>query len=394
MLKDLRVTITGFFEKVRGAQKSKKKMRILTVGSLPPDWGGNTIGGVATCHQTFLTELTSNPNKYNVEVAGALMLNWNRESDARPPASIPLLEYPEDTKQQKQWYKDVLANLKPDVIKFFHIGHRWAKWHVDLISDVTAVGSIHSFNQVTQRDITQSEIALLKIKSILPGLSGLIFPARHTLNQGIKLGLDYVAPTKVINNAINPLFIKTYCEDIYTNNENRNGIVFLGSLIPIKRADMVIKSAAALRVPITIIGEGEDMDNLTELANNLGYSDQVCFTGGKDAKTVIKHLKTSKMLCVPSKSEAFANVYLEALACGAPVVGFKANLDELTAELGIDVGIGVAGDCSQEELTSAIKKVLQTTWDRSLLRKAVAERFTPSIVVEQYVDFIRDVLKK
>ena len=49
-------------------------------------------------------------------------------------------------------------------------------------------------------------------------------------------------------------------------------------------------------------------------------------------------MRSAELLCLPSRSEAFALVILEALAAGTPVAGYGPTLTEIRKRIGIDIG--------------------------------------------------------
>ena len=72
---------------------------------------------------------------------------------------------------------------------------------------------------------------------------------------------------------------------------------------------------------LVIVGDGPDKYNFIKLVEDLGLQDVVIFTGYK--KNPIKYIKGFDLLIVPSLSEAFGMVILEALYVGTPVIGSK-----------------------------------------------------------------------
>jgi glycosyltransferase involved in cell wall biosynthesis len=106
----------------------------------------------------------------------------------------------------------------------------------------------------------------------------------------------------------------------------KSDIIFVGRLIKEKKADLLIKSLVRIKdnfpdVKCTIIGEGPEKENLEKLSDQSGLKDDVSFTGFlEDYQDVIAHMKSSKVLVLPSVREGFGMVVLEANACGLPVV--------------------------------------------------------------------------
>jgi glycosyltransferase involved in cell wall biosynthesis len=109
-------------------------------------------------------------------------------------------------------------------------------------------------------------------------------------------------------------------------SSNKSDIIFVGRLIKEKKADLLIKSLTTVKktypnIKCTIIGEGPEKVQLKKLTNELDLKGNVEFTGFlEDYQDVIAHMKSSKVLVLPSVREGFGMVVLEANACGVPVV--------------------------------------------------------------------------
>jgi glycosyltransferase involved in cell wall biosynthesis len=98
-------------------------------------------------------------------------------------------------------------------------------------------------------------------------------------------------------------------------------VASVGHLIPRKGHDLVI---AALRdVPeatLLIAGEGPDHASLAALATRTGVAGRVRFLGQLAHDALPAVYSASDALVLASSNEGWANVLLEAMACGTPVV--------------------------------------------------------------------------
>ncbi|MCC5645569.1 glycosyltransferase [Nostoc sp. CHAB 5824] len=73
------------------------------------------------------------------------------------------------------------------------------------------------------------------------------------------------------------------------------------------------------KVKYLVIGRGDDQPRLAKLAQNLGVSDRVVFAGFVATEQLMEHYRLADAYIMPSQ-EGFGIVYLEAMACGVPVL--------------------------------------------------------------------------
>ncbi len=93
-----------------------------------------------------------------------------------------------------------------------------------------------------------------------------------------------------------------------------------------KGIDETIEVLARLRsripeVAYLIVGDGDDRPRLERLAQRSGVSDRVVFAGYVTEADKVSCYRLADIYVMPSRSEGFGIVYLEALACGLPVIG-------------------------------------------------------------------------
>jgi glycosyltransferase involved in cell wall biosynthesis len=72
-----------------------------------------------------------------------------------------------------------------------------------------------------------------------------------------------------------------------------------------------------------IVGDGTDRGRLEEKAVALGISDRVVFAGRITDEAKQDHYRLADAFVMPGRGEGFGIVYLEAMACGVPVVASK-----------------------------------------------------------------------
>jgi len=72
-----------------------------------------------------------------------------------------------------------------------------------------------------------------------------------------------------------------------------------------------------------IVGDGPDRGRLEQKARELGVEERVIFAGRISEGEKPDHYRLADAYVMPSSGEGFGIVYLEALACGIPVIGSK-----------------------------------------------------------------------
>ncbi|BBX37940.1 glycoside hydrolase family protein [Mycolicibacterium mageritense DSM 44476 = CIP 104973] len=109
-------------------------------------------------------------------------------------------------------------------------------------------------------------------------------------------------------------------------------VVCLSRLVPRKGQDMLIRAMPVIRhrVPeaaLVIVGGGPYAETLHKLAHSYGVADDVIFTGGVPGAELPAHHAMADVFAMPCRTrgagldvEGLGIVYLEASACGVPVV--------------------------------------------------------------------------
>ena len=95
----------------------------------------------------------------------------------------------------------------------------------------------------------------------------------------------------------------------------------VGHLIPRKGHDLIVAALPMLPdATLHIAGAGPDEASLRALAARLGVTDRVRFLGAMSQQTLRELYCAADCLVLASSHEGWANVLLESMACGTPVV--------------------------------------------------------------------------
>lgn len=139
-------------------------------------------------------------------------------------------------------------------------------------------------------------------------------------------------------------------------------VLFVGNLIKRKNADSLLeaKKIAKSDYHLVIVGDGPLSKKLTKKAEDENIPD-VIFTGSRtDVENIIP---SCDVLVLPSFSESFGLVLIEALACGKPVIG--SDVGGISEIINEDVGLLVDPN-NVSSIADAIDRLIS---DESLREK-------------------------
>jgi phosphatidylinositol alpha-1,6-mannosyltransferase len=147
-------------------------------------------------------------------------------------------------------------------------------------------------------------------------------------------------------------------------------VVCIGRMVKRKGQDTLVRAwPAVLRelpdARLLLVGEGPYRKRVEEMAQSLGVSDSVLFTGRVPQEEMPAHFDAGDVFAMPCRTrlfglevEAFGIVYLEAAACGLPVItGDSGGAPEVAAMLGAPVTSSGRGQQVAEELLSLLPAV-------------------------------------
>jgi glycosyltransferase involved in cell wall biosynthesis len=127
-----------------------------------------------------------------------------------------------------------------------------------------------------------------------------------------------------------------------------------------------------------LIGDGDDLVDVKKLIEELNLKEKVYLLGAIKNEFIPQILNTADVFIMPSKGEGFGIVFIEALACGVPVIAGNKDASK-EALLNGELGILVDPD-NVNEIAGAIVKVLKGEapkhlYDKNYLRQKAIENF-------------------
>ncbi len=167
-------------------------------------------------------------------------------------------------------------------------------------------------------------------------------------------------------------------------------LLSVGHLIERKGHHLAIE--ALLSLPewhLMIVGEGPERERLEALAARLGLSARVTFADAQPHAALPGFYSAADLLVLASSREGWANVLLEAMACGTPVVA--SNIPG-NPEV---VGAPEAGAVVGENTASCFAATIRALWARRPTRaatRAYAEAFSWDATSAGQLEVFRRVL--
>ncbi len=142
------------------------------------------------------------------------------------------------------------------------------------------------------------------------------------IQSRLKDGMQQPFSSHVVYNGADPQMF--FPEDTATSAQVPC-LLMVGNLLRSKGHEIVLQAMAkaAERFPdlqCKVIGEGPDRQLFDDLARELGISERVTFLGRQGRQSVAKAMRECTIFALPSRSEGLGCAYLEAMACGKPVI--------------------------------------------------------------------------
>jgi len=169
-------------------------------------------------------------------------------------------------------------------------------------------------------------------------------------------------------------------------------LLAVGHLVPVKAQDLVIGALPLLPgVRLVLAGDGPDRAKLEALARTLNVSERVTFLGAVPQAQLRSHYGSADALVLSSSREGWANVLLEAMACGTPVVASRVyGTPEVVAapEAGV-----LMRERTPQGVADAVNALRASYPDRAATRR-YAERFSWDDTTEGQLRLFGEVLAR
>ncbi len=175
-------------------------------------------------------------------------------------------------------------------------------------------------------------------------------------------------------------------------------ILGIGNLLHKKGFDVLLKAWARCNPQghdLVIAGDGQEKTNLETLTRELGIADRVQFLGHVTGERKASLYRSARFLVCPSRSEPFANIILEGLAAGLPVVASTVGGNTESVRDG-EHGLLFPNE-NDAELADRISRLLENPPLLDRLRAAVPafiERFGWERITDEYLALYEEIVAR
>ena len=198
----------------------------------------------------------------------------------------------------------------------------------------------------------------------------------------------------VVNNMVSDKF--KYKQAISSTNKIR--FISVGSLIQRKGFDLLIEAFNRLQLPkerweLNIIGSGQERNELSHQIATAHLEQNIHLLGSRTSDEIVDLLNQSDVFALPSRMETFGVVYIEAMACGLPVIATPCGGPEefVTDSNGMLVPID-----NVDELANAIQYMFNhyKEYHRETIAQHCREQFSSEVIAKQLTHIFEDAIAK
>jgi L-malate glycosyltransferase len=253
-------------------------------------------------------------------------------------------------------------------------------------TDITLVGQDPSYQSITAFSIQESD--------------GLTAVSEYLRRETVEHFDVLPERIEVIPNFVD---LDDYRRDVHPCHRARLSetgekiIMHISNFRPVKRVDDAVRTFARInrevKSRLVLIGDGPERGRVQQTAEEEGVASRVLFLGKQES--VAEILACADLFLLPSATESFGLVALEAMSCGVPVIATRVGgLPEVVPE-GEAGFLADVGDV--ETMAEQGVRILKDTaeWRRmSAAARHAAEKFSTESVVPMYEDYYRKVTGK
>lgn len=414
--------------------KNKSKTKILYIGPIPPEIGGQSTGGIATHawqlatqaykrgYDVYILANTSssfmkdgvkvlNPSKKNKLLKAFCSLKFWLSINKSELNKLNFLSFKEKVSVLYGGYllQEIINFIKPNIIHIHSLCNlqtlslKLLHNSIPLIITDHGIGVVYNYETFKEFDIKDKNKLQKKLREASKTATYIISVSDFSKDQSLKV-FHFFDDMK-IKTILNPVDVaklqllnkKEIKEDLCFGN--KKVVFFSGVHNPIKKKglDILLKAFDSndylhRGCKLLVVTKGEAITFAQNFVKEKNIDGVILKP--QPWEKLVKYYNAADIFVLPSRTEGIGLVYEEALLAGVPVVGFPESLRELEYLLGIY--IGEKFDASREDektLAEKITKVLNTDFDRELVRKKVIENLSWDAKFSEFDSVYKEALQ-
>jgi L-malate glycosyltransferase len=253
-------------------------------------------------------------------------------------------------------------------------------------TDITLVGNHPFYKPAVTFSINKSDY----VTSVSQSLKDDTLKLFNIKNE-IQVIPNFIELDKIKND------VKSPCQRSVMANDEERIITHISNFRKVKRIPDIIaifnKIQKEIPAKLMMVGEGPEKEKAEQLCRELGIQDKVIFFGNSNEIDTI--LCQTDLFLLPSKTESFGLVALEAMACGVPVISSNAGgLPEVNKD-GFSGYLSEVGDV--DGMANNALKILKNQTDLDQFKKNAlinAQQFDIKKILPLYEDLYQRAIAK
>src|SRR5262245_147718 len=203
------------------------------------------------------------------------------------------------------------------------------RWAVPLVHTAHTLAAVKNA-ALADGDAPEPPLRAVGEQQVVDEADRLIVNTEHEAQQLVSLHHADAARIDVVHPGVDlEMFTpgdKRTSRAVFGLRADERVLAFVGRIQPLKAPDVLLRAAAELPGVRVVIAGGPSgsglaaPDGLVALANELGIAERVTFLPPQSRERLVELYRAADLVAVPSYSESFGLVAIEAQACGTPVV--------------------------------------------------------------------------
>lgn len=160
------------------------------------------------------------------------------------------------------------------------------------------------------------------------GLASFVLPVSEDLARAIESYYGISNKFRVVPNAVDTQAFCPLADPGPSQRSNQKRMLLVANMVPRKGLPYLLQALSEMKdarhdFVLDVVGEGPSRSEYEELAAKLGLQDNVTFYGRQPQ--IAPFMRACDFFVLPSTYENFGVVYIEAMACGKPVIATNAG---------------------------------------------------------------------